>query len=292
MSMKRPENLKTKIILDSGNSGETKQAVSLLGFLDGQTTNPTLVARNPLVAARLGRGEKFAREELLGLYHQIIKKISALIPPDGHLSIEVYADHSTTADEMLRQGRKMHSWNPGAHIKYPATKEGLVAARQSVKEGMRANITICFSQEQAAAAYAATPGAGKGQVLVSPYVGRLEDHGKNGMDLIKNIINMYSRGDGHVGVLVASVRSVDHMLYAMQLGADMVTASLKTLKEWGEKGMPVPHDNYHYNPQKDLGAIPYKDLDLTKDWQEFDIAHELTDEGVEKFSEDWNRLIK
>ncbi len=289
--MKRPKNLKTKISLDSGDPGETKQVISLLGFLDGQTTNPTLVSENPQVKARLGRGEKFTREELLGFYHKIIKEISALIPPDGHLSIEVYADHSTTADEMLRQGREMHSWNPGAHIKYPATKEGLVAAQQSVKEGIRANLTICFSQEQAAAAYAATPGAAKEQVLVSPYVGRLEDHGQNGMDLIKNIIDMYKSSDGHVGVLVASVRHVAHMLYAMQLGADIITAHSKVLKEWSEKGMPTPDNNYRYD-SGDLEAIPYKDLDLLKDWEEFDITHELTDEGVKKFSQDWNRLIK
>ncbi|MCQ4575186.1 MAG: hypothetical protein NOU37_08075 [Candidatus Brocadiales bacterium] len=289
--MKRPKNLKTKISLDSGNPEETKQVISLLGFLDGQTTNPTLVSENPQVKARLERGEKFAREELLGFYHKIIKEISALIPPDGHLSIEVYADHSTTADEMLRQGREMHSWNLNAHVKYPATKEGLVAAQQSVKEGIRANLTICFSQEQAAAAYAATPGAAKGQVVVSPYVGRLEDHGQNGMDLIKNIIDMYKSSDGHVGVLVASVRHVAHMLYAMQLGADIITAHPKVLKEWGEKGMPTPDNNYRYD-SGDLEAIPYKDLDLSKDWEEFDITHELTDEGVKKFSQDWNHLIK
>ncbi|MEE9488210.1 MAG: transaldolase family protein [Candidatus Brocadiales bacterium] len=289
--MSRPQDLRTKITLDSGDPEETKEAISLLGFLDGQTTNPTLVSRNPRAEERLERDEKFTPEELTDFYRQIVRKISALIPGDGHLSIEVYADHSTTAEEMLREGREKSSWNPNAHIKYPTTREGLRAAQMSIKEGMRANLTICFTQEQAAAVYAATRGAGKGQVLVSPYVGRRDDHGENGMDLIKNIIAMYKKGDGHVGVLTASVRSVDQVLYSIALGADVVTAHLRTLRKWREKGMPVPDNNYSYDP-KGLKAIPYKEIDLTKDWQEYNIAHELTEAGVRRFSEDWNKLIK
>lgn len=289
--MSRPQDLRTKITLDSGDPEETKEAISLLGFLDGQTTNPTLVSRNPRAEERLERGEKFTQEELTDFYRQIVRKISALIPGDGHLSIEVYADHSTTAEEMLREGREKSSWDPNAHIKYPTTREGLRAAQMSIKEGMRANLTICFTQEQAAAVYAATRGAGKGQVLVSPYVGRRDDHGENGMDLIKNIIAMYKKGDGHVGVLTASVRSVDQVLYSIALGADVVTAHLRTLRKWREKGMLVPDNNYSYDP-KGLKAIPYKEIDLTKDWQEYNIAHELTEAGVRRFSEDWNKLIK
>ena len=91
------------------------------------------------------------------------------------------------AEDMLPQGREMFSWIPNAHIKFPTSHEGLKAADQAVQEGLRVNLTLCFSQEQAAAVYAATKGAKKGDVFVSPFIGRLDDRGENGMDLIANI---------------------------------------------------------------------------------------------------------
>ncbi|MBI4054455.1 MAG: transaldolase [Candidatus Doudnabacteria bacterium] len=202
----KPANLKTKVFLDSGDPEETKEAIKLLGFLDGQTTNPTLIAKNPDAAARLARGEKFSEREILDFYRQTVQEISGLIP-EGSVSIEVYADELTTADAMLKQAREFYAWIPprpfslspkggegggGAHIKFPTSEEGLKAAEQAVKEGMRVNMTLCFSQEQAAAVHAATRGAKKGQVFVSPFIGRLDDRGENGMDLVKNIIRMYS----------------------------------------------------------------------------------------------------
>src|SRR3989344_4842731 len=102
------------------------------------------------------------------------------------------------------QGKEMFSWIPNAHVKYPTTKAGLEAAHRSIQEGMRVNMTLVFTQEQAAAVYAATKGAKRGDVFVSPFIGRLDDRGENGMDLIKNIIKMYRGGDGHVLILGAS----------------------------------------------------------------------------------------
>jgi len=156
---------------------------------------------------------------------------------------------------MLAQGREMFSWIPNAHIKFPTTHEGLTAAEHAIKEGMRINMTLCFSQEQAAAVYAATGGAQKGQVFVSPFVGRLDDRGGNGMTLIENILKMYKNSDGHVEVLTASVRTLEHFLYAIALGSDIITAPFKILKEWGEKGLPMPDENFIYN-QKGLRPIP------------------------------------
>jgi transaldolase len=286
----RPENLKTKIFLDGGNPEEAKEIINLIGFLDGQTTNPTLISKNPTVRKRLEHGEKFSKDEIFNFYHLVVEEISALIPK-GSISIEVYADRSTSSGEMLKQGKEMFSWIPNAHIKFPLAREGLKAAELAVKDGMRMNLTLCFSQEQAAAVYVATQGAKRGDVFVSPFIGRLDDRGENGMDLISHVLKMYQKGDDHVEVLTASVRNIDHLLYALKLGSDIITAPFKVLKEWAEKGLPIPKNNYVYNPGN-LRSIFSQDIDLAKNWYEYDIYHELTDKGMDQFSADWNNLVK
>ena len=286
----RPKNLKTRIFLDGGDPEETREIIRLLGFLDGQTTNPTLISKNPSARNRLEKGEKLTRKEIIDFYQETVREISKLIP-QGSISVEVYADHSTLAEAMLSQGKEMFSWIPNAHIKFPTSREGLKAAEQAVKSGMRVNLTLCFSQEQAAAVYAATRGAKRGDVFVSPFIGRLDDRGENGMDLISHILQMYRKGDGHVMVLTASVRKIDHLLYALKLGSDIITAPFNVLKEWGEKGLPTPGDDYVYRPGS-LKSIPFKEIDLAGNWQSYDIRHELTDKGMERFSADWNTLIK
>lgn len=285
----KPKNLKSKIFLDSGDPAETKAIIKALGFLDGQTTNPTLVAKNPYAKDRFEKGEKFTEEEIIDFYKQVVTEISSLIP-NGSVSIEVHAEENTTAEDMLKQARKMNVWIPNAHIKYPTTTEGLKAAAQSIKEGIRVNMTLCFSQAQAAAVYAATKGAKKGDVFVSPFVGRLDDIGENGMDLIANCVEMYKQGDNHVEVLSASVRSMEHFMESLKLGADIITAPFKVLQEWAKAGLPIPDQSYTYDP-KDLKPIQYKDLDLTQPPESFDIHHDLTDKGITRFSTDWNALI-
>ncbi len=286
----KPENLKTRIFLDGGDPHETQQAIDLLGFLDGQTTNPTLIAKNPTARKRLEKGDKFTREEILNFYHFVVREISGLMP-QGSISVEVYADASTPAEQMLKQAREMFSWIPNAHIKFPTSKEGLKAAEAAVKEGLRLNMTLCFTQEQAAAVYAATRGAKRGNVFVSPFIGRLDDRGANGMDLIANILCMYRKGNAHVEVLTASVRTLDHLLYALRLGSDIMTVPFAILKEWKEKGVPIPGDDYVYH-SGGLKPIPYKEIDLAGRWQDYDISHDLTDKGMERFSSDWNALIQ
>ena len=285
----KPDNLKTKIFLDGGDREETKLLLKTLGFLDGQTTNPTLISKNPDAQKRLESGQKFTSDEIMDFYKDVVIKISKLIP-EGSISIEVYADENTTASEMITQARRMNEWIPNAHIKFPTTHAGLAAAEDSVKRGINVNMTLVFSQEQAAAVYSATRGAIKGQVFVSPFIGRLDDRGENGMDLIKNILKIYERGDGHVEVLTASVRSMDHFSAALALGSDIITSPYKLIKDWYSKGMEIP-EKYSYQA-KDLKPIEYLDLDLEKNWQEFDIKHELTDAGIEKFASDWNTLIE
>jgi transaldolase len=197
----KPLDLKTKIFLDSGDPKETAEVLSTLGFLDGQTTNPSLVAKNPETV-----GRKFSQTEIYDFYKGVVQDISKLIP-EGSVSIEVYSDSTTKSEDMIKQAHEFNQWIFNAHIKFPTTQEGLKAAETCVKEGIRVNMTLVFSQQQAAAVYAATKGAKKGDVFLSPFVGRLDDRGENGMDLIKNILEMYNQGDGHVEVLSASVRS-------------------------------------------------------------------------------------
>jgi transaldolase len=156
-------------------------------------------------------------------------------------------------------------------------------------------MTLCFSQEQAAAVYAATQGS-KQPVYVSPFVGRLDDHGEDGMDLVRNIKKMYERGDSHVYVLAASIRGVNHLLWSFALSAELATVPGKVLEEWAAKAFPMPDRNFSYRgvdaSGKPLKAIPYKELDLNLPWQSFDIAHELTNTGIQKFVADYQRTLR
>lgn len=284
----KPQNLKTKIFLDGGDVEETKEILHVLGFLDGQTTNPTSISKNPQAQKMLSEGKKFTKKEIYEFYQKVVKQVSDYIP-QGSVSIEVYSDKKSKGFIMLSEAKEMFRWIPNAYIKFPTTYEGLLAAEMAIKLEMRVNLTLCFTQEQAAAVYVATLGAKKGQVFISPFIGCLDDRGENGMDLVKNIIEMYKKGDGHVEVLSASVRSMDHFLYAISLGSDIITSPMKILKEWGEGGMKIP-ENYSYDA-KNLKPIPYQEIDLNKSWKEYNIQHELTDIGIEKFSADWNSLI-
>jgi transaldolase len=157
----------------------------------------------------------------------------------------VFADFGTTAEEMLAQGRQMFSWIPNAYVKYPCTHEGLRAAQISVREDMRVNMTLCFSQEQAAVVYAATKGS-KEPVYVSPFVGRLDDRGENGMDLVRNIKQMYETGDGHAHVLAASIRHLKHLLGSFAVKAELVTAPSKVWEDWASSSFPLPDADFVY----------------------------------------------
>ncbi|MDP9212243.1 MAG: transaldolase [bacterium] len=280
----------TKIFVDGGDPEESRRVRHALGYLDGQTTNQTLISKNPGIQRRIQAGEKLPLEELLAEYRKIVETVSAMTP-EGSVSIEVYADQDTTTEQMLAQGREFFTWIPNAHVKFPTTTAGLGAAEQAVAEGMRVNLTLCFSQAQAAAVYAATRGAKKGEVFVSPFVGRLDDRGEDGMSVVKDILKMYEAGDGHVEVLTASIRNPAHLDYALALGSDIITAPAEILLAWAEGGAAVPDAGYQYDAGS-LTPIPYQELDLDADWRSFDLHHDLTDAGIEKFSADWNGLLK
>jgi transaldolase len=285
---------KTKILLDGGDPEETLRVKELIGFIDGQTTNPSLIAKNPEIQERIVSGHTLSPQEEKDEYRKIVQAISPLVG-DADVSIEVFADIDTKAEEMLAQGEEMFSWIPNAYIKYPCTHEGLRAAEMSVARQIRVNMTLCFSQEQAAAVYAATTGS-REPVYVSPFVGRLDDRGENGIDLIKNIKEMYKNGDGHVYVLAASIRHLEHLLASFAIGAELATVPEKVLVEWATKDFPMPDKNFSYKAVdasgKPLKAIPYKALDLGRPWQSFDIAHELTTVGIQKFVTDYRSTLR
>ena len=285
----KPQELKTKIFLDGGDPQETREIRELLGFLDGQTTNPTLIAKNPLVQARLARGERFTKEEIYALYRDVVREISRLIP-EGSVSVEVYADAGTSAEDMITEGVDMFLWIPNAHVKFPINPAGLAAAEILMKSKIHVNMTLCFTEEQAAAVHAATRGAALGNVFVSPFVGRLDDCGINGMQLVENILGMYRDVGGHVQVLTASVRSLAHFMRALQLGSDIITAPAGILREWAEARMPLPGPDFVYHDAH-LAPIQKSTLDLSRPARKYKIAHELTDAGIARFASDWNALI-
>src|SRR6478752_1162463 len=211
---------KTKILVEGGDPSETRRIKDLLGFVDGQTTNPSLVAKNPEIRKLVASGRRLSGQDEKEEYRNIVRSIAPLVGEAG-VSIEVFADLGTTAEQMFAQAKDMFTWIPNAYIKYPCTHEGLRAAQMSVQAGIRVNMTLCFSQEQAAAVYAATKGSVE-PVYVSPFVGRLDDRGEDGIDLVKNIKTMYGNGDGHVHVLAASIRHLDHLLASFALDVELV----------------------------------------------------------------------
>lgn len=285
--------LNSKIFIDGGSPAETSKAnhafQSHFGYpLDGQTTNPSLIARN--LKSRMeqeGKTDVLTPEMAIAEYKKIVQEISAIIP-HGSISIQVFANDKTSAEEMLSQARERATWIPNASIKLPCTKEGLKAAQVACRE-MPINITLVFSQSQAAAVYEATKQA-EFPVFLSPFVGRLDDNGKSGMCVIANILEMYKAGDGHVQVLVASIRNIDHILYALKLRAPILTIPYKVFHLWEQAGFPLPQESYHYKTT--LLPIPY-DFNLTLDrpWQEYNLAHELTDKGLAAFWADWLSLF-
>ena len=285
---------KTKILVDGGDPEENTEGQSFAWLRRWTNDKSDADCQQPWHSATnyFGKGAEFPREN--EAYKKIVQALSAMVG-DAGVSIEVFADLNTSAEQMLAQGEEMFTWIPNAYIKYPCTREGLRAAELSVRKNIRVNMTLCFSQEQAAAVYAATKGS-REPVYVSPFVGRLDDRGENGMDVVGNIKRMYASGDGHVHVLAASIRHLDHLLASFALNVELVTVPAKVLGEWAAKGFPLPQPGFTYkgldSKGNNLKAIPYRDLNLSSPWDRFDIAHELTKKGIEKFVADYESTLQ
>lgn len=285
----------SKIFIDGGVPEETRQANGAFqkhfGYpLDGQTTNPTLIAKN--LKARTDANPASSRlTETLALeeYKNIVREIRDILP-HGSVSIQVFANMQTPAKEMIAQARDRITWIENASIKIPCTKEGLKAATVVCKE-LPINITLAFSQSQAAAVYEATKEA-KFPVFLSPFVGRLDDRGENGMQAIENILQLYRSGDNHVETLTASVRSVEHIKYALHLKSPIITIPAKVFTQWADARFPQPEPDYSYQPPANTKSIPYQpDITLGKPWDSYNLQHDLTDKGLAGFWTDWTGLF-
>jgi transaldolase len=213
-----------KFFIDTANIAEIKEAASM-GVLDGVTTNPSLVAKE-------------SKD-----FHKLLEEICAIV--DGPVSAEVI---STDFDGIMKEGRELSKIHRNIVVKVPLIKEGLKAVKALKAEGIRTNVTLCFSPTQALLA------AKAGAYFISPFIGRLDDVSTNGMELIRQIVTIYHNYQYDTQVLVASVRHPLHVVEAAMIGADICT-------------------------------IPFKVIEQL-------IKHPLTDIGLQKFLEDWNKSQK
>src|SRR2546422_4660174 len=188
-----------KFFLDTANLDELKKGAAW-GVVDGVTTNPSLIAKE---------GRPMAEQ---------IRMICDIV--DGDISAEVVA---TEAKEMIREGRELARIHKNVVVKCPLTREGIKATSALSKDGIRVNVTLCFSAGQALLA------AKAGAYIISPFVGRLDDIGQNGTDLIRSVVTIYKNYGYKTQVLAASMRSPTHIIDCALAGSHIATMPLKVL---------------------------------------------------------------
>ena len=213
-----------KFFLDTANLDELKKGAAW-GVVDGVTTNPSLIAKE---------GRPMAEQ---------IRMICDVV--DGDISAEVVA---TETKEMLREGHELARIHKNVVVKCPLTRDGIRATKALSQEGIRVNVTLCFSAGQALLA------AKAGAYIISPFVGRLDDIGWTGMDMIRSIKTIYKNFAYPTQVLAASMRSPTHVIDAAMAGAEIAT-------------------------------LPFKVLDML-------FNHPLTDKGLEQFLKDYNKVFQ
>lgn len=211
-----------KFFIDTANLKEIREAAEL-GVIDGVTTNPSLVAKEGGVD-----------------FKQHIAAICEIV--QGDVSAEVT---SLDLDGMLLEGREYARIAPNVVVKCPLTSDGLKATRRLTDEGIKVNVTLCFSAAQAIMA------AKAGAAYISPFLGRLDDIGQNGLQLLAEIVEIYSNYDWPTEVLAASIRHPIHVIEAARLGTHVATMPFKVIEQL--------------------------------------IKHPLTDKGLEQFLSDWRK---
>lgn len=213
-----------KFFLDTANLDELKKGAAW-GIIDGVTTNPSLIAK-----------EGIAIEDQ-------IRQICDII--DGDVSAEVV---STEANQMIPEGRKLAKIHKNVIVKVPLTRDGITACSTLSSDGIRCNVTLCFSAAQAMLA------AKAGAYIVSPFVGRIDDIGWDGIHLIRDIVHIYRNYGIKTQVLAASLRNSTHVIECAKAGAD-------------------------------IGTLPFKVLDMM-------FNHPLTDKGLEQFLKDYHNAFQ
>jgi transaldolase len=211
-----------KFFLDTANLEELRKGAAW-GIVDGVTTNPTLIAREGTTTA------------------EQINKICEIV--DGDVSAEVI---STTTDEMLSEGRQLAQMHENVVVKLPLTRDGIKACSILSSEGIRVNVTLCFSAGQALLA------AKAGAYIISPFIGRIDDIGWEGMNLIREIVAIYKNYGFPTQILAASLRSPTHVIESAKAGAH-------------------------------IGTMPFKVLDML-------FNHPLTDIGLAQFLKDYQKV--
>jgi transaldolase len=211
-----------KFFIDTANLDEIREAAEL-GLIDGVTTNPSLIAKEGSIE-----------------FKQHIASICELV--QGDVSVEVT---SLDTEGMLREGREYALIAPNVVVKCPLTRDGLKATRKLTDEGTKVNVTLCFSAAQAILA------AKAGAAYISPFIGRLDDIGQNGLELLSEIVEIYGNYSWKTEVLAASIRHPIHIVEAARMGAHVAT-------------------------------IPFKVIEQL-------IKHPLTDRGLEQFLADWRK---
>jgi transaldolase len=213
-----------KLFIDTANIEEIRQA-SRWGVIAGVTTNPSLIAKE-------GRD-----------FRTVVGEICKLI--DGPISAEVT---SLTSSQMIAEGEKIAKWHKNIVIKIPLNEEGIIACKALSGAGIKTNVTLCFSANQAMMAALA------GATYVSPFIGRLDDINEDGMQLIADIRQIYNNYGYKTQILAASIRHPVHVTKSALLGADVATVPFKVLQQM--------------------------------------FRHPLTDAGLKKFMEDWEKMQK
>jgi transaldolase len=211
-----------KFFLDTANLEEIREGAAL-GLIDGVTTNPSLIAKEGEVD-----------------FHQHIANICEIV--EGDVSAEVT---SLDLEGMLREGRDYARIAPNVVVKCPLTRDGLKATRALTDEGFKVNVTLCFSAAQAILA------AKAGAAYISPFLGRLDDVGQNGLLLLAEIVEIYDNYDWTTEVLAASLRHPIHVIEAARIGADVATMPFKVIEQM--------------------------------------MKHPLTDKGLDQFLADWRK---
>jgi transaldolase len=213
-----------KIFLDTADAAKIRKYAGM-GMVDGVTTNPTLILKS-------GRRQEDATREICKLI-------------DGPVSAE---GNGESAEDIVKEGEIFASWAKNVVVKVPMTPEGLKAVRALSKKGIKTNVTLVFTPAQALLV------AKAGATYVSPFVGRLDDIGEDGMALVEEIMRIYKNYGYKTQVIVASVRSVAHVVRAAAAGADIATVPANIMDEM--------------------------------------FAHKLTDAGIKKFHDDWEAAKK
>lgn len=299
----------TKFLLDSGDPDEYRTISTVAkengSELWGVTTNPSLIAKK-LTGTTVSN-----RQEAFELQKHIILEILEIVP--GAVSAEVYADEKTTAEEMILQGRDIATWHERIYVKLPTTLEGLKARTELRKNKIPVNNTLVFTQQQVFAICLHErisqkefgPIENEWPPFISPFVGRLDDLGENGLDLIKHGMDIKAEVGAKLWMLEASVRSLEHFKAGIDLGSESITAPSKMYEEWfalsRENQDKIEPDSYQqtlksikkWEISEDLLSIDsfeafFKAIETNK----LDIIHELTDKGLIRFADDWNALLR